>query len=112
MDRDAIRDYFERLLDALEGIRDELAGLEMAAIPEPVSPDPWPAIAAGVLAVAADLVAAGALAVAWRARGVLSALRDERALAGRRRDRAEFAGAVRRYSELLGVEAVTGRQAP
>jgi hypothetical protein len=112
MDGDGFRDYLERLLDALEGIRDELAGLEPPEIPQPAAPDPWPAIAAIALAVVAVLVAAGALAVAWRALGVLTALRDDRALAGRRRDRAEFAGAVRRYSELLGVEAVTGRPSP
>lgn len=115
MDGDGFRDYLQRLLDALEGIRDELANLEMPqtpVIPEPAEPDPWPAIAAIVLAVVAVLVAAGALAVAWRALGVLTAMRDERSLAGRRSDRAEFAGSVRRYSELLGVEAVTGRQAP
>jgi hypothetical protein len=112
MDRDAIQDYLDRVLAALEGIRDELAGIETPRIPDPVQPDPWPAIAAIVLAVVAVLVAGGALAVAWRALGVLGALRDDRALAGRRRDRAEFAGAVRRYSELLGVEAVTGRPAP
>ena len=112
MDGDAIRDYLERLLEALDGIRDELAGQQAPEFPEPVPPDPWPAVAAVVLAVVAVLVAGGALAVAWRALGVLTALRDERALDGRRRDRAEFAGAVRRYSELLGVEAVTGREAP
>jgi hypothetical protein len=112
MNRDEFEDYLRRLLDALEGIRDELAGLETPEIPEPVAPDPWPAIAAVVLAVVAVLIAAGALAVAWRALGVLGGLRDERALAGRRRDRGEFAAAVRRYSELLGVEAVTGREAP
>lgn len=112
MDGDALRDYLERLLRALEGIRDELAGLETPEAPEPVAPDPWPAIAAVVLAVAAVLVAGGALAVAWRALGVLRGLRDQGADAGRRRDRVEFAGMVRRYSELLGVEAVTGRPAP
>jgi hypothetical protein len=112
MDRDGFRDYLDRLVKALEGIRDELAGLEPPQIPEPAAPDPWPAIAAVVLAVVAVLVAGGALAVAWRALGVLGGLRDERALAARRTDRGEFAGAVRRYSELLGVEAVTGRQAP
>lgn len=115
MDRDGFRDYLDRLVNALEGIRDELSRLEtpeIPAIPEPPAPDPWPAIAAVVLAVVAVLVAGGALALAWRALGVLAALRDERTLAGRRRDRAEFAGAVRRYSELLGVEAVTGRPAP
>lgn len=112
MDRDAFQDYLDRLLKALEGIRDELAGLETPQIPEPAAPDPWPAIAAIVLGVVAVLVAGGALAVAWRALGVLGGLRDERAVSGRRADRAEFAAAVRRYSELLGVEAVTGRQAP
>ena len=112
MDGDGIQDYLDRLLNALEGIRDELAGLETPQIPEPAAPDPWPGIAAIVLAVVAVLVAGGALAVAWRALGVLSGLRDERALAGRRHDRDEFAASVRRYSELLGVEAVTGRVAP
>lgn len=112
MDRDGFQDYLDRLLRALEGIRDELAGLETPQIPEPAAPDPWAAIAAVVLAVVAVLVAAGALAVAWRALGVLGGLRDERVLAGRRNDRGEFAAAVRRYSELLGVEAVTGRRAP
>lgn len=112
MDRDGIQEYLDRLLDALEGIRDELAGLETPEMPEPVAADPWPAIAALALAVVAVLVAGGALAAAWRAVGVLSALRDDRVLAGRRRGRADFAAAVRRYSELLGVEAVTGRQAP
>lgn len=112
MDRDAFQDYLDRLLRALEGIREELAGLETPEIPEPAAPDLWPAIAAVVLAIAAVVVAGGALAVAWRALGVLRGLRDEGARAGRRQDRVEFAAVVRRYSELLGVEAVTGRQAP
>ncbi len=115
MGGDGFQDYLDRLVTALEGIRAELSRLEtpeIPAIPEPSAPDPWLAIAAVVLAVVAVLMAAGALALAWRALGVLAALRDERTLAGRRQDRAEFARAVRRYSELLGVEAVTGRQAP
>jgi hypothetical protein len=115
MDRDAIQEYLDRLLRALEGIRDELARLdtpEPTVVPEPVAPDPWPAIAAIVLAVAAVLVAAGALAVAWRALGVLRGLREQSLRSGRRHDRSEFAARVRRYSELLGVEAVTGRPAP
>lgn len=70
------------------------------------------AIATIVLAAVAVAVAAVALGVAWRALGVLSAMRDERSLQARRRDRAQFASAVRRYSELLGVEAVTGRAGP
>lgn len=112
MDGDRIEDYIERLLAALEGIRDELAALETAPAPAPVEPDPWSAIIAIVLAILAALVAAGALAVAWKALRVLAALRDDRALAGRRRERTEFGNSVRRYSELLGVEAVTGRPAP
>lgn len=112
MDGDALREYLDRLLNALEGIRDELAGLEIPPSPAAVEPNPWPAIAALVLAVVGVLVAAGALAVAWRALGVLSGLRDRRAHEGRRSERVEFAAAVRRYSEMLGVEAVTGRQAP
>lgn len=110
MDGDRIEEYIDRLLDALEGIRAELAGLD-ALQSDATSPDPWPAIATIVLAFLAAAVAAFALVVAWRALGVVTAMREERALAGRRRDRAEFAGNVRRYSELLGVEAVTGRQA-
>lgn len=114
MGGDAFRDYLERLLAALEGIREELARLETPeppVIPPAPDPDPWPAIATLVLAVVVLLVAAAALALAWRALGMLGALRDDRALAGRRRDRAEFGSAVRRFSELLGVEAVSGRPA-
>jgi|GEM_PF-2134297 hypothetical protein len=116
----AWQDLLERLLEALEGIREELSGireelsrLETPAPPvvEQVQPDPWPAIAAVVLGLVAAAVAVAALVIAWRALGVLSSLRDDRVVAGRRGERAAYAARVRRYSELLGVEAVTGREA-
>ncbi len=117
MGGDRFQDFIERLLDALEGIRDELSRLETPApaaptVVEAVQPDPWPAIAAVVLAVVVLAVAAVALFVAWRALGVLSSFRDDRVVAGRRSERAEYGARVRRYSELLGVEAVTGRETP
>lgn len=109
MDGDGLQDEIERLLDALEGIRDELAGIEPSGAA--ASPDPLPAIATMVLAAVALLLGAAALVVAWRALRVLAALRDDRDATSRRGRRAEFGAAVRRYSELLGVEAVTGRSA-
>ncbi len=114
MGEDAIRDYLERLLDALEGIRDELARWEAPepAVVQQVQPDPWPGIAAIALAVVTVAVAAASLVVAWRALGVLSSFRDDRVVAGRRSERTEYGARVRRYSELLGVEAVTGRESP
>jgi len=113
MDGDRIQDYLDRLLAALEGIRDELARLETPAptVLEAPPADPWPAIAALVLAVVTALLVGVVLVVGWRALGVLTALRDDRERTGRRRDRAEFGQSVRRYSELLGIEAVTGRPA-
>lgn len=114
MDGDGFRDYIERLLDALEGIRDELSRLETPdpTVVEAVQADPWPAIAAIVLAAVTVAVAVTALLLAWRALGVLSSFRDDRVVAGRRGERAEYGARVRRYSELLGVESVTGRVAP
>lgn len=114
MDRDGFRDYLERLLDALTGIRDELSRLDTPAptVLQAPDPDPWPAIAALVIGAVVLLVVVAALVVAWRALTVLDGLRNDRVQADRRRDRAEFGGSVRRYSELLGVEAVTGRTAP
>jgi hypothetical protein len=113
MDRDGLQDYLERLLDALIGIRDELSRLDTPTPVTPVvpEPDPWPAIAAIVIGAVVLVVVVAALVVAWRALAVLSALREERVQSARRRDRGEFGASVRRYSELLGVEAVTGRQA-
>jgi hypothetical protein len=113
MGGDDFRDFIERLLDALEGIRDELSRLETPepTVVEAVQPDPWPAIAAIALAVVTVAVAVAALLIAWRALGVLSSFRDDRVIAGRRSERADYGARVRRYSELLGIEAVTGREA-
>ena len=113
MGEDRFQDFLDRLLAALEGIRDELARLETPepTVVEAVPADPWPAIAAIVLAVVTVGVAVAALLIAWRALGVLSSFRDDRVVAGRRSERAEYGARVRRYSELLGVEAVTGREA-
>jgi hypothetical protein len=113
MGGDEFRDFIERLLDALEGIRDELSQLEIPepAVVEAVQPDPWPALAAIVLGIVTVAVAVAALLIAWRALGVLSSFRDDRVIAGRRTERADYGARVRRYSELLGIEAVTGREA-
>jgi hypothetical protein len=111
MDGDRIEDYIERLLAALEGIHAELARLDTPASPPaaPPDPDPVPMIAMLVLAVVAVLLAGAAVVIAGRALRVCAGLPADRDAGARRRDRGAIADAVRRYSEALGVEAVTGR---
>ena len=63
-------------------------------------------IALGVVAVAAAI---GALVTTRRTQAMLRALSPESVVDARRDERREFANLLRRYSELLGVEVVTGR---
>lgn len=72
-----------------------------------MGPESW-GIAAGALALVALLVAVAALAATRRLR---VGLRDAGQLpaAGPERTRKDFANLLRRYSEQLGVELVTGR---
>ena len=63
-------------------------------------------IALGVVAVAAAI---GAFVTTRRTLAMLRALSPESVVDVRRDERREFANLLRRYSELLGVEVVTGR---
>lgn len=101
MDEEEIRNWIERLLDELAGIRTELDGLEAPA------PDPTPVLVLAVLASVLAIAALVAAAVALRAsrRGVVA----QPVVDPHREDRAAFAADLRRYSEVLGVEAVSGR---
>lgn len=102
MDEDEIREWVERMLDELAGIRAEIDGIETAPA------DLTPVI---VIAVLAAVLALGALVAATLA--LLAARRGarERADEGRHTERMALAAELRRYSQLLGVEAVTGRTA-
>lgn len=115
MDGDRVEEYVERLLAAIEGIHGELAGIraELARLDrgEPVPADPTAAIATIVVVAIAVLVALAALAMAGRALRVVAGLRTARAADAVPVARAAFGREVRRYSEVLGVEAVTGRSA-
>jgi hypothetical protein len=64
------------------------------------------AITFGAVAV---VIAAVALAAAGRSTRILRSLHPEAATDAHARARKSYAGVLRRYSELLGVELVTGR---
>lgn len=109
MDEEEIRDLVERLLDELARIRSELDGIETA--PVDLTPVILIAVLAAVLALAALAAAAVALFASRRVQEASHRLERERAGDERRTERAALASELRRYSQVLGVEAVTGRPA-
>ncbi|MEO8261194.1 MAG: hypothetical protein ABI566_01380 [Pseudolysinimonas sp.] len=66
-------------------------------------------IVAIVVGAVAATAAIGALVTTRRTQAMLGALSPESVIDARRDERREFANLLRRYSELLGVEVVTGR---
>jgi hypothetical protein len=71
--------------------------------------DPAPLLFVLVLSATAVIVAVVALVVARRSTRVLRALHPDAAADPRAEARKDYARMLRRYSELLGVELVTGR---
>lgn len=100
MDEEQIRAWIERLLDELAAIRAELAALEAPAA------DLTPVIVLAALALALALAAVVVAVVAIRSSRRPS---GEDAAESTPHARDAFAADLRRYSQLLGVEAVTGR---
>lgn len=74
-----------------------------------MGPDAFQNLIVIALGVVALTVAVTALMVARQTTRMLRALRPEAATDPRREDRKTYANVLRRYSELLGVELVTGR---
>jgi hypothetical protein len=115
MGPDDFQSYLDDLLARLEGIEDAVSRapapiqvpVQVTADPAPV--DPTPLLIALALGAVAVIVAVIALVVARQTTRMLRALRPETATDPRTDDRTSYANVLRRYSELLGVELVTGR---
>src|SRR5690606_36898029 len=102
MDEEEIRGWIEQLLDELAAIRIELDALE-----SPAADPTWlVVIAALAVALAAAALVVAMLALRSRDRAASPSEVDEQ-----RDARAAFASELRTYSQVLGVEAVTGRPA-
>jgi hypothetical protein len=116
MGPDEFQNYLDNLLTRLQGIEDAVergpAQVAPAAAPIQVIPapaDPTPLLLAIALGAIAVIVAAVALVVARQSTRMLRALRPEAAADPHVEARKKYASLLRRYSELLGVELVTGR---
>lgn len=113
MGPDDFQSYLDNLLARLEGIEAAVSTapapvpIQVQADPAPV--DPTPLLVAIALGAVAVIVAVIALVVARQTTRMLRALRPDAAIDPRLAERNAYAGLLRRYSELLGVELVTGR---
>ncbi len=115
MGPDDFQSYLDSLLARLEGIEAAVSTepapvqvpIQVQADPVPV--DPTPLLVAIALGAVAVIVAVIALVVARQTTRMLRALRPEAAVDPRLAERTAYASLLRRYSELLGVELVTGR---
>jgi hypothetical protein len=111
MGPDDFQGYLETVLARLQGIEDAVGTPAPPAAPVTVvapPADPMPLIVAIGLGVVAVLVAVTALLVTRQTHSVLKSLKPAAADAPPAPRRA-FANLLRRYSEMLGVELVTGR---
>jgi hypothetical protein len=112
MGPDDFQSYLETVLTRLQGIEDAVgAPAEPAAPVTVVAPpaDPMPLVVAIGLGVVAVLVAVTALLVTRQTHSVLRSLKPAAAADTQPAPRRAFANLLRRYSEMLGVELVTGR---
>jgi hypothetical protein len=115
MGPDDFQNYLDSLLARLEGIETAVSRAPTTVeVPVPVAADPVPAdptplLIAITLGAVAVIVAVIALLVARQTTRMLRALRPEAAVDPRVAERTVYASLLRRYSELLGVELVTGR---
>ncbi len=117
MGPDDFQNYLDDLLTRLQGIEDAVERTPVQVAPAPAAPiqvipapaDPTPLLLALALGAIAVIVAVVALVVARQSTRMLRALRPETAADPHAEARKNFASLLRRYSELLGVELVTGR---
>jgi hypothetical protein len=115
MGPDDFQSYLDNLLARLEGIETAVsrtpADVQVPVLvqADPIPADPMPLLIAVALGAVAVIVAVIALVVARQTTRMLRALRPEAAVDPRLAERTSYASLLRRYSELLGVELVTGR---
>jgi hypothetical protein len=111
MGPDDFQSYLDTVLARLQGIEDAVGTPAAPVAPVTVvapPADPMPSIVAIGLGAVAVLVAVTALLVARQTHSVLRSLKPPAGDAQPAPRRA-FANLLRRYSEMLGVELVTGR---
>jgi hypothetical protein len=111
MGPDDFQTYLDDLLTELQGIQEAVDAPAQAPIVQVTAAptDPTPLIVAILLGAVAVIVAVVALVVARQSLAVLRVVRPEVAVDPRLDQRRSYATLLRRYSELLGVECVTGR---
>lgn len=112
MGPDDFQTYLDDVLARLQGIEDAVGTPAGPVAPVTVvapPADPTPLIVAIGLGAVAVIVAVVALLVTRQTHAVLRVLKPERAAETPASPRRAFANLVRRYSEILGVEVVTGR---
>ena len=109
MSGEEIREYIERLLRELSGIRDSIDATNRS-IASMQSGLAIGLVLVAVLVAVLIVIAAAALVFARRAVASVERLVDTRATDVRREEREQLGRTLRDYSESLGIQAVTGRE--
>jgi hypothetical protein len=115
MGPDDFQNYLQDVLARLQGIEDAVGAPAAPAVPAAqvtvTAPpaDPMPLVVAIALGAVAVVVALIALLLIRQTQALVRALHPDSPSDPRVEQRQAFAGLLRRYSALLGVELVTGR---